>query len=174
VTVSLNVNGDLESDVSIYMTMAAVTNGEILVSTQSMDLCENYVGASCTTSGSYSFSQKLKLSASSDYGNATKFVPSIQMAFSTSADGGYNLGAVNIECEQWDEENPDYAHWTAAEPSQLPPWETFAFKYALLTGTCVLLAGFAGTIWATSYQPDNDEIEYQGNEDHRTSRLILD
>jgi hypothetical protein len=37
--VNFNVNGDLESDVNIYMTMAAV-NGEILVSTQSMDLCE--------------------------------------------------------------------------------------------------------------------------------------
>jgi hypothetical protein len=39
-SVSFNVNGDLESDVNIYMTIA-VTNGEILVSTQSMDLCEN-------------------------------------------------------------------------------------------------------------------------------------
>jgi hypothetical protein len=174
VTVSFNVNGDLDSDVNIYMTMAAVTNGEILASTQSMDLCENYVGASCTTSGSYSFSQKLKLSSGGDGSSATKFVPSIQMAFSTSADGGYILGAVNIECEQWDEENPAYAHWTKAESVQLPPWETFAFKYALLIGTCVLVTGFAGTIWANSYRPDNDGIEYDGNEDYRRSRLILD
>jgi hypothetical protein len=174
VSVSFNVNGDLESDVNIYMTMAAVTNGEILVSTQSMDLCESYVGSSCTTSGSYSFSQKLKLSSSGDGSDATKFVPSIQMAFSTSADGGYILGAVNIECEQWDEENPTYAHWTKAESVQLPPWQTFAFKYALLIGTCVLVAGFAGTIWANAYRPDDDGIEYHGNEDYRRSRLILD
>jgi hypothetical protein len=174
VTVNLDVNGDLESGVNIYMTMAAVTNGEILVSTQPMDLCENYVGSSCTTSGSYSFTQKLKLSSSGDGGNATKFVPSIQMAFSTSADGGYILGAVNIECEQWDEENPAYAHWTKVEPVQLPAWESFAFKNALLIGTCVLLAGFAGTIYANSYRPDDDGIEYEGDEDYRRSRLMLD
>jgi hypothetical protein len=172
ITVNFDVNGDLDSGVNIYMTMAVVTNGEILQSTEPMDLCENYVGTSCTASGSYNFTKKLKLPSSSYASNSSKFVPSIQMAFSTSADGGYILGAVNTDCEEWDEENPAYVHWTKVDPIQLPPWEAFASKYSLLIGTSILLAGFAGTIWANSYRPDDDGIEYLGNEDRRRIRLV--
>jgi hypothetical protein len=72
------------------------------------------------------------------------------MAFSTSADGDYIPGAVNIECEQWDEENLTYAHWTKAEPAT--SMGNLCVQVRILIGTCVLVAGFAGTIWANLYR----------------------
>jgi hypothetical protein len=83
------------------------------------------------------------------------------MAFSTSADGDYILGAVNIECEQWDEENPTYGRKRNRPATSMG---NLCVQVRILIGTCVLV-GFAGTIWANLLPTDSDgmiEVSRQG------------
>jgi hypothetical protein len=155
--VTFDVTGDLDSGDDIYVTMAIVQDGDILASTGSESLCDSYVGDWCTTTGSYSFTKKIKL-ATGDSNNATNFVPSIHMAFSTTANGGYNLGALNIDECDYSEDNPSYVNWKNVESTQMTTWERFLNSYTLLIGTCILIVGFAGSIWISSYREEDEAI----------------
>jgi hypothetical protein len=168
VTVTFEVHGDLSDDVHIYMTMGALVqlpdgSEQVLASVAPDDVCSNYVGFACTTTGSYRFVTKLKFTDYSSSSNATissssssyatysastgspvaKFRPQFQLAFSTEANGGYNLGAVNMDCENnWGGMNPVYAEWRSQQQSR-NPHQTFAAKYSMLLATCLVLSMFA-------------------------------
>jgi hypothetical protein len=143
--VTFKVLDDLqESDTEIYVTMAAYdNNNNLLTSTYPEYLCKDYVGKDCTKAGTYSFEKKLKFG--NPYGNETKFYPVIHMAFSTKGDSGYNLGAVNMQCQQWDKDQPVYVSWSNESPKTRA--EEVLSEYSLLIGTGFLILGISIFVW---------------------------
>jgi hypothetical protein len=162
-SISFSVVDDLQqNDAEIYFTMAAYDDqGSLLASTYPEQLCTGYVGYECTKAGSYSFTYKLKFESPYGGGNSTKFVPLIQMAFSTKGDSGYNLGGVNMECEQYDEEDAaGYVSWRNSN-AMMPKSGTQVFfsTYGMLLGTGFVLSAFAVYVYVRSRELE--EIEYE-------------
>lgn len=154
-SVTFRVVDDLqEGDDEIYFTMAAYDDDKnLLTSTYPESLCDDYVGSECTKQGSYSFDLKLKFGTPSG-GDRNRFIPYVQMAFSTKGDFGYNLGAVNFECQVWDQDQPVYISWREPKTQQEEAIE-FVTSFGMLIGTGVLLCAFAvainyiyfGSVW---------------------------
>lgn len=142
-TVGFDVADDLqEGDEKIFFTMAAYDdNKNLLASTYPESLCDDYVGYECTKQGSYSFIYRLKFGTPNG-GNRTKFIPWIQMAFSTNGDSGYNLGAVNLECQPWDQDQPVYISWREPATTQEKLLDFFT-NNGMLLGTMFLLSSFS-------------------------------
>lgn len=146
-TVQFDVTDDLqEGDDEIYFTMAAYDdNKNLLYSTYPEPLCQDYVGSSCTKLGQYSFDYKMKFPTPYG-GDRTMFIPEIQMAFSTKGDSGYNLGAVNIECQPWDQDQPVYILWREPETTTEKTMD-FLTNYGMLIGTGLFVSVFAAYVW---------------------------
>lgn len=159
--VTLQVTDDLqEGDTEIFMTMAAYDDADnLLTSTNPEFLCRDFIGVDCTKAGTYSFSKKLKFGAPLG-GDRKKFFPKISIAFSTKADSGYNLGAVNMECQSWDQDQPVYVAWMDEKPKNSV--QEFAFDYGLLLISGVLLLSFSLFIYWKSF-------DTQGTDFHRTN-----
>ena len=149
--VTFQVTDDLQDgDDEIYFTMATYDDKQNLMSsTYPESLCADYVGADCTKQGSYSFSYKIGKFPTPSGTDRTMFVPDVQMAFSTEGDSGFNLGAVNIECQSWDQDQPVYISWR--EPvTKSERMKDFFTNYGMLIGTGFALIGFMIFVWKQS------------------------
>ena len=109
-------------------------------------LCKNMVGSECTVAGEYKFSVTLKLDSSSSIGDsssssAVEFCPILMLAFSTQDDSGYNLGALNMECDPWDNA---LAIWTQRQKVTPREWIR---NYGMFLGTGFCLLAFSGFVW---------------------------
>jgi hypothetical protein len=149
VSVQLTVSEDLE-DVSIYMAMAVYSTDEMVYASSPRDLCSFYIGKECTYAGDYSFSKQVQLQE----GDLKQYVPVIQMAFSTEADGGYNLGGVNIDCVWTDGENSRY-DWSSQSNTQEKGVRGFLANYGILIGTVSVVGIFVFVLW----QQGSDRID---------------
>lgn len=162
-SVTIKVLDDLqEEDTNVYFTLAAFDDfGNLLTSTIPENLCRDYIGRDCTKAGIYTFERKLKFG--SPYGNRTKFRPDVHMAFSTKCDSGYNLGAVNMDCQEWDQNEPAFVAWSQNSPKSAT--QEFAAEYGMLLGTCMALASFFAFVLVRSYDnPVVDEFDpFAGN-----------
>jgi hypothetical protein len=157
-SIGFQVKEDIDQIDDIYMTMAIYdTANNLLASTQPQYLCESYVGSSCTTSGTYSFSIKLKF----DYvsANATKFEPVVRMAFSAAKDHGYDLGAVNIDCPDGKTARQSYVAWHSQTKSN--DMKDFMFRNGLLLLTGTFLVAMALFLWRQAGEYQNET--YQPN-----------
>jgi hypothetical protein len=156
--VQFQVTDDLQDgDNEIYFTMAAYDdNKNLLTSTYPEPLCEDYVGSSCTNAGSYSFVYKMKFPTPNG-GDRSNFVPEIQMAFSTKGDSGYNLGAVNIQCQTWDQDQPDYISWREPETA-VEKFHDFVTNYGMLIGSGILISAFVLFVLYQSMSNGNNSI----------------
>lgn len=147
-TVEYSIDDDIDQVNDFYMTMAVYDSiGNVLASTQPQFLCARYVGSDCRAAGSYSFTAKVKF-AVYDY-NVTNFRPELRMAFSTAADHGYNLGAVNTECPQWEDPSQAFVEWNKhTQPSFIKVYFTeyglFAFAAIGIALLMLFLRGQAG------------------------------
>lgn len=165
-SVQLQVVDDLqEEDGEIFFTMAAFDDANnLLTSTYPEQLCQNYLGGiDCTKAGTYNFQKKLKFGTPyRNSANRTKFYPEVHMAFSTRSDSGYNLGAVNMECQQWDQDQPTYVAWHNESPRT--KLGEFVIQYGLLIVTGALLIAMASYIYVRSF--DNPVFgDFPPNED---------
>lgn len=153
---------------NIYMTLgvyAGKQEKELLWAVRSVELCNTFVGHSCTTKGNYAFA----FQATFDYGQMSDrnlFVPMVEMGFSTRADEGYNLGGVNIDCK-FNSFYKQYDPWyngKSAHASQV--WGAGGLgglggKFGLLIGA-LLLGGAVGLYF---HSRQKEGIEFQGNSD---------
>jgi hypothetical protein len=155
-SVTIQVLDDLqESDTDIYFTMAAYDDANnLLTTTNSENLCRDYVGQDCTKAGIYTFEKKVKFET--PYASQSKFRPVIQMAFSTKSDSGYNLGAINMECVESDQNQPAFVAWSEESPSTAG--HNFGAEYGMLLGTCCVLVVVSAFIVKRSY--DNPGFDH--------------
>ena len=145
--VRFRVTDDIQENEPIYVTMAMYDDqGHLLASTEPSNLCDDFVGSDCTLAGYYKFSSRMRLPyPTSDSVSDERFLPQMHMAFSTHADSGYNLGAMNIECEQWDEVT-DGTTWLASKPQS--SWIiSVLVNYGLLVLSCIMLASLGSFLW---------------------------
>jgi hypothetical protein len=167
--VRFEVTDDIRDSDTVYVTLAVSDDaGNVLITVDPVYLCEDLVGYECTNQGYYGFIYRLRLpypyndnsgqsstpSASSSSGS-TSFRPNIQMAFSTQADSGYNLGAANVECEPWNPNDPSYVSWMSHNKAKRSPVGSFAQEYGILVGSCLMLVGVTAFVWhqSTKKQP---------------------
>lgn len=117
INATATVTDDIYRVHDYYMTLSVYDDQQnLLYAGKPTYFCQNYAGTNCNYAGDYSFQiSKLKLSnynsgdsSSSTSGSynsnngKTSFIPTIKIAFSTEDDAGYNLGAMNIDCEDWE------------------------------------------------------------------------
>jgi hypothetical protein len=146
-TVSLDVLKDLDENSIVYMTLAMSIGDELLYHQASMDLCAT-IGEDCTKAGTYQFSQYFSFAYVSG-GGYSKFVPLAEMGFSAYAEGGYDLGGLNIVCSEGEvgASNAINNWWSAANATYIlnfrPDPGTFGNKYGILTGTILVVCIFA-------------------------------
>lgn len=153
----VKVVDDLQYGDQIYVTIAIYDdNKNLLVTVDPTNFCDTYIGSDCTVGGTYSFGTKLKFERPENK-NQTHFVPVVQMAFSTKADSGYNLGAVNTQCQKWDQDNPSYVDWSGKTPLR-SPLRVFVADNGMLIGTCVALAAFAGFVWNRARDEEDERV----------------
>jgi len=163
--VSFQVVDDIQDD-TIFVTMAVYDDqGNMLVSVNPVYLCDDLVGYECTSAGYYTFTYyRLRLpypydsssagnenqqsnedAYSSSSSNSGRFLPRIQMAFSTKADSGYNLGALNLECQDWGEDN-NYVSWIHNQPKR-SPIESFFVDYGMLLASITMVLAVSAFVW---------------------------
>lgn len=138
-SVQFTVLDDIRDVADIYFTFALYDpHANFLFGAEPQYLCQNYVGSDCTYAGTYSFEMKSRLTYPD--ANLTKFIPTVQMSFSTAADYGYNLGAVNIQCK-----SKNANDWFQA-PVQ-SPLKSFMIQYGVLTGTVIGIVFMTTFVW---------------------------
>lgn len=145
IEVTFSVTDDLEDGTDIYMKMAAFNEGEQLYRGDSVELCYNFVGSSCTTAGEYTFKKKIQF-AYIDDGTYAKFVPTLEIAFSDSADGSYRLGGVNIECAEDEDDDQNIVNWSDSDlqgTASRSHVESFFLDFGILIGTVIVISGFS-------------------------------
>ncbi|GKY96150.1 hypothetical protein MPSEU_000575000 [Mayamaea pseudoterrestris] len=145
--VRFQVQDDIQENEPIYATIALYDDqGNFLSSTDPTNLCNEYVGSDCTYAGYYKFSSRMRLPYPSSDGSYTeRFLPQMHVAFSTREDSGYNLGAMNIECDQWNDIT-DGATWLADRP-QRSRMEGLVLNYGMLILSCTMLMSLAYCLW---------------------------
>jgi hypothetical protein len=170
--VRFEVTDDIRDSDTVFVTLAVSDDaGNVLITVDPVYLCDDLVGYECTNQGYYGFIYRLRLpypyndggqsstSSSSASGSSssgsTSFRPNIQMAFSTQADSGYNLGAVNVECEPWDPNDPVYVSWMSHNKAKRSPVGSFSQEYGILVGSCLVLVAVTAFVWhqSTKRQP---------------------
>ncbi|KAL7566682.1 hypothetical protein ACA910_017744 [Epithemia clementina (nom. ined.)] len=150
--ISFRVTDDITEVNDIYVTMAIqeYSSRTILQSKAPSYLCKYMVGTDCTFAGDYSFSFTVRLESptnsntdgvDSAVSSSDDFCPVLIMAFSTEADSGYNLGALNMECAAWDS-----ALKTWAQRPKLTPRDWIR-NYGMILGTGLCLIVFSGFVW---------------------------
>jgi len=168
IVISFTVTDDLDGD--IYMLMAASYQDEQLYLGESVELCYNYVGDSCSAAGDYTFQKKIQFAYVD--GSYEKFVPTLEIAFSDSNDGSYSLGGVNIYCDEQEEEQEDqqddaaggssgeYVDWTASgsNTQTRSRVSVFFMNYGILVGTVVVVTGFSLFLWFNNKRDGGSEI----------------
>jgi len=162
-TVGFYVMDDV--DQSIYMQMSAYNpSDEQLYLGDSVDLC-SYVGDDCNYEGYYEFSKQVQFAYLD--GNESKFVPFWEIAFSEEAEGGYELGAVNIECE--DDANNYYDWVNIRTNSTMTKVKTANFlqEYGILFGTCLSLM----ILGVVLIRATGDTVEYRGENAQKNQLL---
>lgn len=140
IEVSFTVTGDLDEGTDIYMKMAVFYGGEQLYRGDSVELCYNFVGDSCTAAGDYTFKKKIQFAYLD--GTYAKFVPTLEIAFSDSADGSYRLGGVNIDCAEDEDDDQNIVNWSNSDEGESHV-ESFFLDFGILIGTVVVISGFA-------------------------------
>lgn len=159
-SITFQVLDDLqESDTEIFMTMAAYDDvGNLLTSTNPEYLCRDYVGYDCTKQGTYNVDKKLKFGNPSS--DRTKFYPKLSIAFSTKPDHGYNLGAVNMICEQWDKNEPASVSWSDETPNS--KLKEIMYDYGLVLITGLALSIFSFFVWWRSLYSQGIDFQREG------------
>lgn len=147
--VRFEVVDDIEETDPIFITMAVYDDQDnMLISVDPFYLCDDLVGFDCSYKGYYGFTYRLRLPYPSDsYGQATStsFLPYVHMAFSTKADSGYNLGAVNEKCERWGDGESGYVTWS--KKKQRAPLQAFVQDYGLLILSLIMLGAVGMFVW---------------------------
>jgi hypothetical protein len=162
-TVFFTVNQDLDEDQDVYMTLgvyASKARYELLYAARAVELCQTFVGHQCQTAGTYAFAVKVSLAYA--YGDHSRFVPVVELGFSTKQDEGYDLGGVNIYPCQYDGDYQQYDPWfdgKTGKQSKVMAAGGFAANYGLLLGVAILLVAFAGYAW----QRLGNQVELPGN-----------
>ena len=128
------------SDIYVSMAIQDYKTRNIIQSRAPCYLC-NMVGTSCTGKGDYTFSMDFRIVNNGDSSSSDDFCPVLIMAFSTEEDSGYNLGAVNMECEEWDNA---LATWTETHTVTPRDWLR-NYGMILATGICLII--FSGFVW---------------------------
>ena len=163
---SFDVVDELSSDVKIYMQMVAYTPGnEELYRGENIDLCALTGEDDCTGQGLYNATMEIQFAYLN--GNQTKFVPYFEIAFSSEADGGSNLGGVNIDCDI----NVNFLDWIDSKTNTtMIQYQTQSFisHYGILIGTVIVLGVFATML----VRQAGDRIEYEGPANSRTAGLM--
>lgn len=138
-TVYFDVTEDLDTSIYVVMSVYAGYGNDILTSTTPKNL-KKYVGYSCKSAGSYSFTYSTTMGSASSSSNYGAFIPFTQVAFSSDTNGDYNLGAANIPC-QWD--NREFGEWTevTAKSSQFTS-QDFLMEYGILISTVAFCLSF--------------------------------
>lgn len=156
-TISFTVTDDIEEVYDFYMTVAAFDpEGQLLAVSSPESVCTSYVGYDCTVAGRYTITKDMQF----DYlnQNHADFVPVLRVAFSTMADSGYNLGAVNTQCRQWNEETPDYVQWKGMQTQS--GWDRFWARYGLLLFSISAVLAMAFYVYRKSNNTaTRDEVE---------------
>jgi hypothetical protein len=145
IEVSFTVTDTLGEGTDIYMKMAVFYEGEQLYRGDSVELCYNFVGGSCTIAGEYTFKKKIQF-AYIDDGTYAKFVPTLEIAFSDSADGSYRLGGVNIECAEDQDDDQNIVNWSDSDlqgTASRSHVESFFLDFGILIGTVIVISGFS-------------------------------
>jgi hypothetical protein len=140
IEVSFTVTDNLDEGTDVYMKMAVFYGGEQLYRGDSVELCYNFVGGSCTAAGEYTFKKKIQFAYVD--GTYTKFVPTLEIAFSDSADGSYRLGGVNIDCVEDEDDDQYIVEWSNSDEGESKV-ESFFLDFGILIGTVVVISGFA-------------------------------
>lgn len=146
-TVSLDVLNDLDENSIIYVTIAMSIGNELLYHQSSVDLCAT-IGEDCRKAGAYEFTQYFSFAYVSG-GSYSKFVPLAEMGFSAYAEGGYDLGGLNIVCEEAEggSSNPIANWWAGTNSTYIlsfrPDAGTFGNRYGILAGTIFVVGIFA-------------------------------
>lgn len=144
--VTYEITDDIYEVNDIFVTMAVqdYSSGQILATRPSGSLCD-LSGTSCTYAGTYAFTVTTKLVDYSNNDYTDDFCPIIIMSFSTMEDSGYNLGAINMECEPWDTQFPEWA-----EHQETP--EEWLSDYGMLLGVGLCIVIFAAFIYQQAQQ----------------------
>lgn len=166
IEVSFTVTEQLEEGTDIYMKMAAFYGGEQLYRGDAVELCYNFVGDNCTAAGDYTFKKKIQFAYTD--GTYAKFIPTLEIAFSDSADGSYRLGGVNIECEEYQDDDQNI--WSANDDSDTnsSTGSLFLLDYGILMGTVVVISGFSSFLFIHN----RDGNEFTGPNDPKAAGLI--
>ncbi|CAB9509905.1 expressed unknown protein [Seminavis robusta] len=149
-TVYFDVSENLENtNIYVVLSVYAGYGNDILTSSSPKNL-QKYVGYSCNEAGSYSFTYTTTLgssssssssSSSNSYGN---FIPYHQIAFSSQTNGDYNLGAANIPCDQWEDENNH--EWAMVTAQSTFTTRDFFIEYGILIGTFCVMGVFVAVV----------------------------
>ena len=146
ISVQFRVVADLDAYSDVFMTMAVFDpEKNLLASTEPEYLCYDYVKDYCTAYGSYKFQTQLTF-VKPDSGTSKKFYPQVQMAFSTEDDYGWDLGGLNMDCPDWNPDDPSQkVDWK--EQKKLTKWEKLGIKYGLLAFAIVAVLGLTMWVW---------------------------
>lgn len=169
VTITVNFYVSSEAESTIYMQLSAYDNAdEQLFLGHSIDLCNDYVGKSCNSVGYYSFSKQVQFAYID--GDEVQFVPNWEITFSSSADGGFDLGGANIQC---DKDESSYFDWQNIRTNTTllhVRTENFAQEYGILLVTCISLA----VLGMALLNQTKNHVEYRRVGNNRTQLLDSD
>lgn len=145
--VRFEVVDDIRDD-PIFVTIGVYDQqNSLLASISPLYLCDDLVGYDCTSQGYYGFQYRMRLSypasSTSDESSSGTFLPNVNMAFSSKSDSGYNLGALNVHCQDW---RDSYVAWSRNEPPR-SPMQRFFINYGLLLVSGVVLLALGSLIW---------------------------
>jgi hypothetical protein len=151
VSKTLGYSDNIFIDMGVY---ALKDDLELLWEQNAVEL-STLVGHSCTTQGTYAFATSGSF-ASFDT-DMSEFYPYVEIAFSTAADQGTNLGGVNVQCQL----DNFFNAWAGTKSSH----GTRAGKFLLNLFISAAVLGFIGAGAYVVHQKYRDNIEYQGTID---------
>lgn len=161
ISISLDVVQDLDEGETIYLKMGAYSpSNEELYLSDPEDLCAS---EDCYYEGTYNFTKKIQFAYID--GEDSQFVPYLEMAFSSETDGGYDLGGVNVNC------NNNFIDWASGRTNTTLlhiKTQSFISNYGILLGTILVLGVFAMLLMRQA----SDRIEYEGAADPKTVELM--
>jgi hypothetical protein len=151
VTKSLGYSDNIFIDMGVY---AHKTDLELLWEQKAVEL-STLVGHACTEKGTYAFATTATFEYY--YTDKSEFYPYVEIAFSTAADQGSNLGGVNVQCNL----DSFYDAWFAGKTTR----SSKGSRVGKFFKNMFIFAAVLGVIGAGAYyvqQKYADNIEYQG------------
>ena len=155
ITVYFSVSKNLGYGDNIFIDMGAYalkgTSLELLWEASAVEL-STLVGHSCTDKGTYAFAT----TGDFEYfeNDSSEFYPYVEIAFSTAADQGTNLGGVNVQCNL----GKFYNAWAGTKSSK----GTRVGKFILNMFTFAAVLGVIGAGAFFVHQKYRGNIEYEG------------